>query len=416
MLRLAYFPLIWKFAQIIMVPKPSKPINEVSSHRPISLLPTPSKLFEKLLLSRISTDIDLPTIIPDFQFGFRKHHSTVQQTNRIVNKIAASLEEKSFCTAAFLDLTQAFDKVWHSGLLYKIKNFLPTPYFLLLKSYISERYFQVKYNTAYSNNYSVNAGVPQGSVLGPLLYLIYTSDLPTTDKTNIATFADDTAILSTSRDPQLASQHLQNHLDLFQQWATAWKITINQAKSVQTTFTTRKTTCPQVSIQNTPIPVQSEVKYLGLHLDQKLTWQKHIKTKRQQMTMKLREMSWLMNRKSKLSLKNKLMLYKCIIKTIWTYGIQLWGCAKPSNTQIIQRLQSRVLRTITNAPWYVSNRTLHNDLQVPYVTDEIRRLAQLYKHRLQGHDNRLIEEIRNPPNVVRRLKRQWPHDLPNRQN
>ncbi|PNF19306.1 hypothetical protein B7P43_G07495 [Cryptotermes secundus] len=101
-----------------------------------------------------------------------------------------------------------------------------------------------------------------------------------------------------------------------------------------------------------------------------------------------------MNRKSKLSLKNKLILYKCIIKPIWTYGVQLWGCAK-----------SRVLRTITNAPWYVSNRTLHNDLQVPYVTDEIRRLALLYKRRLQGHDNRLIEEIRNPPNVVRRLKR-----------
>ncbi|PNF32300.1 hypothetical protein B7P43_G16327 [Cryptotermes secundus] len=95
---------------------------------------------------------------------------------------------------------------------------------------------------------------------------------------------------------------------------------------------------------------------------------------------------------------------------------QLWGCAKPSNTQIIQRLQSRVLRAITNAPWYVSNRALHNDLQVPYVTDEIRRLALLYKQRLQGHDNRLIEEIRNPPNVVRRLKRQWLSDLPNRQN
>ncbi|PNF38076.1 hypothetical protein B7P43_G18153 [Cryptotermes secundus] len=96
--------------------------------------------------------------------------------------------------------------------------------------------------------------------------------------------------------------------------------------------------------------------------------------------------------------------------------IQPWGCAKPSNTQIIQRLQSRVLRTITNAPWYVSNRTLHNDLEVPYVTDEIRRLALLYKQRLQGHDNRLIEEIRNPPNVARRLKRQWPPDLPKRQN
>jgi hypothetical protein len=161
--------------------------------------------------------------------------------------------------------------------------------------------------------------------------------------------------------------------------------------------------------------MQSEVKYLGLHLDRELTWKKHFKTKRQQMNMKLREMSWLMNRKSKLSLKNKLILCRNIIKPIWTYGIQLWGCTTPSNTQIIQRLQSKVLRAITNAPWYVSNLTLHNHLQVPCVTDEIRRLSLLYNQRLRGH-NKLIEEIRNHPNVTRRLKRQWPSDLSRNQN
>jgi hypothetical protein len=134
------------------------------------------------------------------------------------------------------------------------------------------------------------------------------------------------------------------------------------------------------------------------------------------MNMKLCEMSWLMNRKSKLSLKNKLILYKSIIKPIWTCGVQLWGCTKPSNTQIIQRLLSKVLRTITNAPRYVSNLTLHNELQVAYVTDEIRRLSLLYNQRLQGHNNKLIEEIRNPPKVTRRLKRQWQSDLSRNQN
>jgi hypothetical protein len=94
MLRLSYFPVTWKFAQIVMLPKPGKPANEASSYRPISLLPIPSKIFEKLLLNRIRNGIDILGVIPDYQFGFREHHPTIQQTHRIVNKIAANLEEK----------------------------------------------------------------------------------------------------------------------------------------------------------------------------------------------------------------------------------------------------------------------------------------------------------------------------------
>jgi hypothetical protein len=121
MLRLSYFPRIWKFAQITMIPKPGKPANEVTSYRPISLLLIPSKIFEKLLLNRIRNGTEIQGITSDYQFGFREHHSTIQQSHRIVNKITASLVKK-FCTAAFLDNAQAFDKVWHTGLLYKIKN------------------------------------------------------------------------------------------------------------------------------------------------------------------------------------------------------------------------------------------------------------------------------------------------------
>jgi hypothetical protein len=228
MLRLSYFPVTWKFAQIVMLPKPGKPVNEASSYRPISLLPIPSNIFEKLLLIRVRNDTDILDTIPDYQFGFREHPSAIQQTHRIVNKIAASLEEKQYCTAALLDIAQAFDKVWHTGLLYKPKNKLPSPYYLLLKSYISEWYFQVKNHNAYSRYKLAKSGVPRGSVLGPLLYLLYTADLPTTNSTTIATFADDTAPLATNSDPALASQQLQYHLDLLQEWCDRWKIKINQ--------------------------------------------------------------------------------------------------------------------------------------------------------------------------------------------
>jgi hypothetical protein len=123
-------------------------------------------------------------------------------------------------------------------------------------------------------------------------------------------------------------------------------------------------------------------------------------------------MSWLLGRKSKLSLENNTLIYKCILKPIWTYGIQLWGCANPSNTKIIQRLQSNVLRTITNAPWYISNFTLHNDLQIP--PEEIKRYSTIYNNLVIGHENSYVTELSNPLNVRRRLKRQWPSDLKDR--
>ena len=362
MLRLSYYPLLWKFAQIIMVPKPGKPAHDVASYRPISLLPILSKIFEKLLLQRLRSDVDLSHLIPGYQFGFRPGHSPVQQAHRVVNEIVTSLEERTLCTAVFLDVAQAFDKVWHIGLLYKLKATLPGPYYLLLKSYLTDRYFQVRYNGTYSDCHEVRSGVPQGSVLGPLLYLLFTADLPTTDYTTIATFADDTGLLAVHRDPATASQRLQSHLTLLHNWFAMWKIHVNPAKSAHVTFTTRHVTCPPVFLYTTTIPVKYDVKYLGLHLDHKLTWRKHIQTKRQHLDLKLRAMSWLLGRRSQLSLPNKLLLYKCILKPVWTYGIQLWGCAKPSHTQILQRLQSKILRSLANAPWYVSNLQLHTDL------------------------------------------------------
>jgi hypothetical protein len=107
-------------------------------------------------------------------------------------------------------------------------------------------------------------------------------------------------------------------------------------KSVQITFTTKAAECPPVMLNDEPIPLKKEVKYLGLHLDRRLTWKAHIKAKKQQLNIKTKQMNWLIGRKSQLSLDNKIIIYKVILKPIWTYGIELWGCAKPSNTKILQ--------------------------------------------------------------------------------
>jgi hypothetical protein len=165
MLHLAYFPVQWKFAQLIMIPKPGKPPHSVTSYRPISLLPLLSKIFEKLFLQRLRVYTDLNDKLPNHQFGFREKHSTTHQSHRLVNEIYKSLEEKSLCTAAFLDVQQAFDRVWHNGLLFKLKGSLPTPYYLLFLSYLTDRNFQIKHNTATSNIVPFRSGVPQGSLL-----------------------------------------------------------------------------------------------------------------------------------------------------------------------------------------------------------------------------------------------------------
>jgi len=173
---------------------------------------------------------------------------------------------------------------------------------------------------------------------------------------------------------------------------------------MQVTFTICKNICPPLTLNNVPIPVTTEVKYLGLHLDQRLTWHTHIQTKRRQLDTKFRQMHWLLGRNPKLSLSNKLLLYKVVLKPIWSYGVQLWGCAKPIRLKIIQHFQSKVLRSIVDAPWYVSNKLLHNDLHIPSITDKIRRVATKY-NKTHNHANDLTEHLYISGPIDRRLHR-----------
>jgi len=205
MLTLSYFPILWKYAEIIMIPKPGKPPHEPTSYRPISLLPVTSKLFERLLLQRINEEHDPSTLLPSHQFGFRERHSTIHQVHRLVNEIAMSLEEKKYCNTVFLDISQAFDRIWHPGLLFKLKHALTSNYYLLLKSYLADRNFAVRHNNTLSDHYPIEACVPQGSVLGPLLFLIFTADTPKAGNTTIASFANDEAVLSVNKDPVSAT-------------------------------------------------------------------------------------------------------------------------------------------------------------------------------------------------------------------
>jgi hypothetical protein len=142
-----YFPTQWKVAQIILIPKPGKPPHQLSSYRPISLLPIASKVFENLLLKRLLPLVEHANLIPNHQFGFRPRHSTIERTHRLIRVLNDALDNSQYCSAAFLEISQAFDKVWHKGLMYKLRRSLPLNYSHILNSYLSNSHFIVKVNT-----------------------------------------------------------------------------------------------------------------------------------------------------------------------------------------------------------------------------------------------------------------------------
>jgi hypothetical protein len=139
-------------------------------------------------------------------------------------------------------------------------------------------------------------------------------------------------------------------------------------------------------------------------LDVKLGWKEHIKKKRDELNIKFRKMYWLLGRNSELSIHSKLKLYKQVIRPVWSYGIQLWGCASDSNIQMIQRYQNKVLKCIVNAPWYVRNSDLHRDLGIETV-------AKSHEKRLQDHIKIEASRLLNVNNITRRLKRKKPFEL-----
>jgi hypothetical protein len=142
----------------------------------------------------------------------------------------------------------------------------------------------------------------------------------------------------------MAVHKLQTALTDIQQWLAIWRFKANELKSTHITFTLKRSACPPVQLNGAFLPQADEVKYLGVHLDGRLTWRKHIESKRRHLDHQLRKLYWIIGRKSQLPVENKLLLYKAILKPIWSYGIQLWGTASTSNIEILERFQAKALK------------------------------------------------------------------------
>ena len=145
-------------------------------------------------------------------------HYTIEQMHRLINEIIVALENRGYCTALFIDIEKAFDKINHASLLQTIRKQFPEQIHHLIKSYLSNRTFVIKIKDTYSEVEDIKAGVPQRSVLGPILYTLYTANVPTTINSTVLTFADDIAILVRYTNPETAVKLLQEHITKIGKW------------------------------------------------------------------------------------------------------------------------------------------------------------------------------------------------------
>ena len=377
-LRIGYYPKSWKQAIVLPISKPGKNPKEVTSYRPISLLSSLSKVFEKLIQKRLTKYLLEIRALPDEQFGFRQNYCTTHQLIRLVEQIANGFHNKQHTIGLFLDVEKAFDKVWHTGLLFKLKH-LGVPFYLqdIINSFISDRTYRVKVNSALSQTRTIRAGVPQGSALSPLLFNVYFSDIPKLGDSNLALFADDTAIYTTHADINVAKDNIEADVSCFLKWAHQWRIKINPTKTQAKIFTLCKPKFPRpLVVNNTIIPwlaSDTPVKYLGVNIDSRLTWKKHIEVITSATYAKISKLYPLINFRSALNLECAMLIFKSIIRPSLTYACPVWNNTANSNIEKLQKIQNKFLRKCAKAPWFISNSQIQRELQIEPLIEHIRK-------------------------------------------
>ena len=284
----------WKKANVVPVHKKGNKQN-LENYRAISLLPICSKIFERLIYNEMFTFFTENNLISPNQSGFRPGDSCVNQLLAITHEIYKSFDEGFEVRGVFLYISKAFDKVWHKGLLLKLnQNGISGNLLKLLRDFLSYRKQRVVLNGQHSSWDNVDAGVPQGSILGPLLFLIYTNDLSNNLSSNCKLFADDTSLLSVVNNIHTSATTLSQDLKAITKWAFQRKMTFNpdlskQAQEVIFSRKIKKLLHPTLLFNNIPLNNSLFQKHLGLTLDIKLNFSENIKsiTKKISKTMRL---------------------------------------------------------------------------------------------------------------------------------
>lgn len=224
-IKLMYFPTTWKHATVVAIPKSKKDVTLPTNYRPISLLSSLSKVFERIILNRLNRHLDSNEVIPNEQFGFKAGHSTNHQLARITKIVKDGFSARKSTGMIMLDVEKAYGSVWQDAIIYKLRKCNCPLYIVkLVQSFLIERSFQVSVNDSVSGKFDIPCGVPQGSVLSPTLYNVFTSDVLMVDGITYAFFADDTAFLVSDEDPKIITCKLQQAQNKLEEYQQKWRI------------------------------------------------------------------------------------------------------------------------------------------------------------------------------------------------
>ena len=374
------FPEDWKIARIAPIFK-SGAKDDRSNYRPISVLPFISRLFEKLIFNQFYEYLDANKSLYEHQSGFRLLHSVATALMASTNDWYLNIDNRKYTGLIFIDLKKAFDTVDHEILLEKLKMYgvtdLEHDWFT---SYLDNRKQFCRINGSSSDVKGINCGVPQGSCLGPLLFLIYINDLPfSLQKSHVSMYADDTTISLSSK----SIGDLQNDLNLdllkLQDWLHANKLSLNVVKTQSLIIgsgpnirkiESQPDAQPSFSIGDQEIEMIANAKYLGVQVDSQLNWDKHVDTIKTKANRALGLIKY-----SKKYLPSDVLnkMYRGIVEPHLSYCSSVWGCCSNSKINVLQKIQNRAARIVTNSPYDASAAPLIQNLGWPTINNLIRK-------------------------------------------
>ena len=394
------FPDRLKYASVIPIHKKGD-LQKINNYRPISLLTIFSKVFEKMIYAKLYEHLRVNNILTPNQFGFRTDYSTEQAIFSLINNVLEAIDKKQIAGGIFCDLQKAFDSVNHDILLNKIQFYgIRGKMGKLIQSYITDRYQKVTCKDHSSAWKKIQVGVPQGSVLGPLLFLLYINDLPSVIEKNnntVVLYADDTSVIITEPSPTSFKLHLNSLIDDINTWFKCNMLTLNLDKTQYLEFTPIKNLNKKGTIvckNNYTLNTVESTKFLGLTIDETLSWQPHIEILIKRMcsaSYALRSLKYFLQTET---LK---MIYFAHVHSLMSYGIMFWGYSSKATKVFI--IQKKILRILYNLRPRESCKEIFKQKQIMtfyscYIYSLILFVAnniELFKfnNELHGHNTRI---------------------------